>query len=994
MMKPQAQRTQHDMSPTEPRLDGRVVVFGEVLFDHFPDGSKVLGGAPFNVAWHLCGFGADPLVVSAVGDDLDGHEILHRMTGWGISTMAVGRDPAHTTGRVDVAIREGQPSFEIPLDQAWDHIPEPELAPGSPALLYHGTLAARNEDTRALLFDLRSRLDASAFVDLNLRKPWWTRELVDRALAGADWAKVSDTELATLTGALTETTEECASAARSLLNGHEIGTVVVTRGREGALLVPRDGETLATGPGDSRPVVDTVGAGDAFAAVLCYGIVNQWPLQAALDRADAFARDICSIRGATDPDLSLYERHLRPWAAPPAREEVPTHGMHILTLSVHGLVRGTDIELGRDADTGGQVSYVVDQARALAEHPDVARVTLVTRSVRDRNVDDGYQRAEEQLSDHARLIRLPFGPRRYLHKERLWPYLDELLDQLTRWIRTQDHPPDLIHGHYADAGYVGAQLAKLLGVPFVFTGHSLGRVKRVRLLADGLDEETLEERYRIGRRIEAEEQALEVADLVIASTRQEVREQFEAYDHYSPGRMRVIPPGVDLTRFSPPPTSWQTPPIAAELARFLVDPDKPLILAIARADERKNFSGLLHAYGGTPDLRRHANLALVAGNRDDVRTLDPGARRVLDEILRLIDLYDLYGHVAYPKHHEPADVPDLYRYAAQTRGVFVNAALTEPFGLTLLEAAATGLPVVATNDGGPRDILAACEHGVLADPLDHAGLGQAILSALSEEGLWGRWSKNGVSRVHERFSWSSHAREYVAAAQEARAAAQAMPVGRQPARLTRVDRLLVADADGPISDMRGLSDLASEVSRADGTVGFAVVTRRDLDSTLRRLEDAGAPTPDVFVTSSGTAIHYGRHLTRDRSWERRIRYRWDPRAVRGVLSTIRGADPDEAATQPYLLRLRLDGPGAPTPALVRKALRQAGQQVTVLEGADSSIDVLPVRASPSLALRFFCFKWNLEPEQISPLGDPPGADSLLGRFFAQRASDPSDPDPR
>ncbi|MGD8319344.1 MAG: HAD-IIB family hydrolase [Gemmatimonadota bacterium] len=646
-------------------------------------------------------------------------------------------------------------------------------------------------------------------------------------------------------------------------------------------------------------------------------------------------------------------------------------GLHILSLSVHGLVRGKEIELGRDADTGGQVSYVVDQARALAAHPDVARVDLVTRLVEDSRVDDSYAEPREDLGNGARIVRLPFGPRRYLHKESLWPYLDTLLDQLIRYVRSEGRLPDVVHSHYADAGYVGAQLAKLLGVPFVFTGHSLGRVKRERLLADGADLETLEERYHISRRIEAEEQALENAALVITSTSQEVHQQYEGYDHYEPQRMEVIPPGVDLTRFSPPSRFWPTPSIAADIHRFLRDPDLPMILALARADDRKNFQGLLEAYATTPGLRETANLVLVAGNREEIRAMDPAPRRVLTDILLLVDRHDLYGHVAYPKHHGPDDVPDLYRLAAQSRGLFVNPALTEPFGLTLIEAASCGLPVVATNDGGPQEILERLEHGILADPLDPAALGRALLDALQDRRRWARWSKSGVARVHRHFSWQSHARRYVREVGSLlRGVRPAQPVTTS-SRLTAADRMVVTDVDNTLTgDDEALHELRARLEEAEGRVAFGIATGRSLEQALELVEEMNIVRPDALITASGSELHYGPRLVEDRSWERQIRYRWEPRKVMREMEDVpglrRGVDADQTR---YRLRYEIDSDEAFDVSALRARLRSAGVHATLIVDHGRHLDVVPVRASPGLAIRFFCFKWNVPPERVLVAGD-------------------------
>ena len=112
-------------------------------------------------------------------------------------------------------------------------------------------------------------------------------------------------------------------------------------------------------------------------------------------------------------------------------------GKYLLLISVHGLIRGHDLELGRDADTGGQTKYVVDLARALARHPDVGEVLLVTRLIVDEAVGPDYAREEEPLADGARIIRIPCGPDEYIPKEQLWDYLDSFTDNLMHWLQTQ-----------------------------------------------------------------------------------------------------------------------------------------------------------------------------------------------------------------------------------------------------------------------------------------------------------------------------------------------------------------------------------------------------------------------------------------------------------------------------------------------------------------------------------------------------------------------------
>jgi sucrose-phosphate synthase len=326
-------------------------------------------------------------------------------------------------------------------------------------------------------------------------------------------------------------------------------------------------------------------------------------------------------------------------------------GLYIALISIHGLIRGHNLELGRDADTGGQTLYVVELARTLALQPEVAQVDLFTQRVEDRQVSPDYAVPLEPCAENLRIVRIDAGPEEYIPKEQLWDYLDSFADNLADFFRREEQVPDILHSHYADAGYVGSHLASLLGVPLIHTGHSLGRVKRSRLLASGLRGTEIESRFNMSRRVEAEELTLATAERVITSTHQEIEEQYELYDHYQPEQMRVIPPGTDMKKFQPPSGDELKTQLFARLTKPLKEPLKPIILALSRPDSRKNIAALIEAYGQSPQLQDLANLMIVAGNRDDIDDLDEGAQEVFHELLVALDRYDLYGKVALPKHH-------------------------------------------------------------------------------------------------------------------------------------------------------------------------------------------------------------------------------------------------------------------------------------------------------------------------------------------------------
>ena len=665
----------------------------------------------------------------------------------------------------------------------------------------------------------------------------------------------------------------------------------------------------------------------------------------------------------------------------PVKNHDDVHGLYILLISVHGLIRAKDLELGRDADTGGQVKYVLELAEALANQPKVDQLDLITRRIEDKSVDPDYSLTTEELGAGARIVRINAGPADYLPKEALWDHLEAFSDNILDFLRHADRQPDLIHTHYADGGYVGSLLSRQLGIPLIHTGHSLGRVKRRRLLAAGLDANTIEQRYNMSRRIEAEELTLATAERVITSTYQEIEEQYELYDHYQPDMMRVIPPGTDLVSFHPPKNGVAKSTIADQIARFFRDPERPLILAISRPDARKNISALVTAYGESETLREIANLVIVAGNRDDISEMDEGAQDVLTELLLQVDRYDLYGCIAYPKHHRAEDVSKIYRLAAASGGVFVNPALTEPFGLTLLEAAASGLPVVATEDGGPVDIISNCQNGLLIDPLDTEALASAIEQILTNKNNWQQLANNGLKQVREHYSWQAHADSYLAVARPIIAKTESLhrPPQTRRSKLYN-DRAIFSDLDqNLLGNTKSLQQLISVLRENRKCATFGIATGRRLDSALKIMKQYGIPEPDVLITSGGTAIHYAPTLTEDAGWLRHIDHQWTPNPVRRLLDELPGLKLQPRSEQSrFKISYFIDPRNAPSLDEINRLLHQHEQSVTVTLSFGQFLDITPIRASKGFALRYFSDRWGIPLEQVLAAGGS-GADEDMMR---------------
>ncbi|MCX7098784.1 MAG: carbohydrate kinase [Methylococcales bacterium] len=287
-----------------------IAIFGEVLIDQFPDGLQVLGGAPFNVAWHLQAFGQQPCFISRTGDDAIGHSIRQAMTDWGLSTENMQLASSQPTGTVKVSFVHDEPHYEILADQAYDFIDAKQLPQtDNYSIIYHGTLALRNPVSKQALDDLLAHHQGKVFIDVNLRAPWWQQEQVHQWLARANWVKLNHEELLLLT----PPDDSLRDRMAHLLARHGLECLVVTCGSSGAIALNKDGEFIEVSPEPGLSVVDTVGAGDAFAAVLLLGMEKGWPLAVLMERAQSFASALVGQRGATVQNVDFYQPFIHDW---------------------------------------------------------------------------------------------------------------------------------------------------------------------------------------------------------------------------------------------------------------------------------------------------------------------------------------------------------------------------------------------------------------------------------------------------------------------------------------------------------------------------------------------------------------------------------------------------------------------------------------------------------------------------------------------------------
>ncbi|MCF6290454.1 MAG: sucrose synthase [Desulfobacterales bacterium] len=476
----------------------------------------------------------------------------------------------------------------------------------------------------------------------------------------------------------------------------------------------------------------------------------------------------------------------------------------VAIISPHGWF-GQENVLGRP-DTGGQVVYILDQVKALESflRKDLRRagldieprIIIVTRLIPENEGTTSDLHLEHvRGTGNVQILRVPFRDPRgevvphWISRFRIWPYLgrfatdveQELLDEF-------EGRPDLIVGNYSDGNLVATMLAKNLGVIQCNIAHALEKSK---YLFSDLYWEKFEQEYNFSTQFMADIISMNLANFIITSTRQEITGteetigQYESYQFFTmPGlmqvtnginlfhpRFNVIPPGVSPEFFFPFDQQERRPADRSGAVRRLLletedencfgrleHPDRPLIFSISRLDRIKNITGLVEAYGRSERLREQANLLLIASTIDPTLSRDAEEEAEIRKMHDLIEQHQLHGHIRWiGKLLSKEDTGEAYRVVADLGGIFVQPALFEAFGLTILEAMHSGLPVFATEFGGPQEIIEDGVSGFLINPTTPDLLNEKLSGFLTrcgkEPGYWQTISGQGRERARSRFTW-------------------------------------------------------------------------------------------------------------------------------------------------------------------------------------------------------------------------------------------------
>ena len=486
----------------------------------------------------------------------------------------------------------------------------------------------------------------------------------------------------------------------------------------------------------------------------------------------------------------------------------------VAVISPHGWF-GQDHVLGRP-DTGGQVVYILDQVKALEAYLKNSlasagisappKIIVVTRLIPENDGTTSNQRLEKiNGTDYCWILRVPFKDDdqnvvpHWLPRFQVWPFLEQFaLDTKSELLAEFGSKPDMIIGNYSDGNLVASLLAPWFQVVQCNIAHALEKPK---YLFSALYWQDMEKDYNFSMQFTADLISMNKADIIVSSTAQEIAGtgtslgQYESYCLFSMPELykvtdginllhpkfNVVSPGVDTSIYFPYTDTErrlknQTKELndrlfskkGDDIFGELEHPDKTPIFTMARLDKIKNLTGLVESFGKSEELQDKTNLIIVTHTIREGRTTDEEELSELKKMYALIEEYGLQNKIRWVENSSRKDGAESYRIIADRRGIFVQPALFEAFGLTILEGMASGLPVFATQFGGPQEIIEDGKNGYLINPTQPELISQPILDFLirceKAPSCWEALGGQAIARVKERFTWDLYSEKLIKAA--------------------------------------------------------------------------------------------------------------------------------------------------------------------------------------------------------------------------------------
>lgn len=413
----------------------------------------------------------------------------------------------------------------------------------------------------------------------------------------------------------------------------------------------------------------------------------------------------------------------------------------VAMVSTHGYV-AADPPLGA-ADTGGQVVFVLELSKKLAALG--YEVDIWTRRFED-------QPEMDEVDEHVRVIRMPCGGNEFIAKEYLYKKLPEWSENALRFIREKGLKYAFVNSHYWDAGLAGQHLCEVLGVRHVHTPHSLGVWKQRQMITDfpGQHEE-LEKQYNFSRRIHHEAMLYRECDIVIPTT--PVQTDMFVNDYGIPkSKLRMIPPGYDDNRFFPVSQA------SRQVVRDRLGFEGRVVLALGRLAENKGYDLLVESLPILSQRVPGAHLHLAIGGED----MGDHEQRLYDDLVARVGELQLESKVTFGGYISDEDLPDYYRAA----DCFVLCSRYEPFGMTAVEAMASGTPTVVTRHGGLWRSLTYGRHALITDPFDKEDLGITLAKVFQLPRLAERMGRMGAHQARSLFTWTGIAQQLVGVVEE------------------------------------------------------------------------------------------------------------------------------------------------------------------------------------------------------------------------------------